>query len=405
MSYTIKWREPVDKTVSAIFAGDFSPREINADDVAGRAEEIVSGIKPFFENSDLGFLQLEFTVTRKDTPIAKSGPNHRSHEGCLKVPQALGIDAVLLANNHVGDFGAAGVEDTLENCRNIGMKTVGAGRNAADAAAPLLMECHGLRIALLNQAEHEFGIAGKNTPGCAGLEPLELSEKIKQLKKECDLVWVTLHGGHEHYPFPSPRLRQLCRFLADSGADLVFNCHSHCPCGYEIFHNVPIIYSPGNFYFPPRPTSLPCWFIGYLPKFYCDQQGCYALELIPYYNHQKKIEPLHGEEKELFFQYLNKLNAPIQEDEILERLFDAWCVVYGAGGYLPAFFNLPKPDTWSECIGNETWLRVKNIFCCESHHDLLRNTLLLLEQGKLEEAKESFPEISALQKPDWVTKE
>ncbi|MBR1966555.1 MAG: hypothetical protein IKA22_08095, partial [Lentisphaeria bacterium] len=70
----IKWREPAGETVSTIFTGDFSPREINADDVAVRAEEIASLIKPYFIKSDLRICQLECAVTRQDTPIAKSGP-------------------------------------------------------------------------------------------------------------------------------------------------------------------------------------------------------------------------------------------------------------------------------------------------------------------------------------------
>lgn len=404
MKNKIQWREPAGETVSAIFAGDFSPREVNADDVAARAEEIVSEVKTVFENCDLRILQLEFTVTDKDTPIPKSGPNHRAHAGCLKLPQALGIDTVLLANNHTGDYGDEGLLDTLKYCKEAGFQSVGAGENAAAAAAPLMMERNGLRIALLNQAEHEFGIAGEHTPGCAGLDPMQLTEKIKSLKKDCDLVWVALHGGHEHYPFPSPRLHQMCRFLADNGADLVFNCHSHCPCGYEIYNGTPIIYSPGNFYFPARPTSLPGWFIGYLPKFYCDRQGSYALELIPYYNHKDKIRLLDDQDAEAFFHHMETLNKPLQDRSKLNELFDSWSSLYGAEGYMVTLLDLPKPEPGKLKAEDQNWLGVKNIFCCEAHNELLRHTLLMMEQGKLEEAKSRFPEISVLQRPDWVKK-
>ena len=400
----IKWREPAGETVSTIFTGDFSPREINADDVAVRAEEIASLIKPYFIKSDLRICQLECAVTRQDTPIAKSGPNHRSHEGCLKFLQALEIDIALLANNHTGDYGKEGLSDTLENCRKAGIKTVGAGMDSKSANAPLLINCKGLQIAIINQAEHEFGIAENGTPGCAGLDLDRLQESINDLKKECDLVFVAFHGGHEHYPFPSPELTRRCRFAAKSGADAVFNCHSHCPCGYEIYNGVPIVYSPGNFYFPPRPTSLPCWFIGYLAKFHCDNKGAFALELIPYYNHQDKIKPLPEKDEKLFFQYLEKLCRVLQDPDKLNSLFDSWSSLYGAEGYLQAFYNLKKPEAWEPCAKDETWLGIRNIFCCESHNELLRHTVQLIEKGLLAEAKQRFDEISALQKPDWVSK-
>ena len=76
----IQWRESVSPVVKSAVAGDFCPREVNSEDTAARAKEIVSEIKPYFEDADLSFLQWECTVTSRETPIIKCGPNHRCFE-------------------------------------------------------------------------------------------------------------------------------------------------------------------------------------------------------------------------------------------------------------------------------------------------------------------------------------
>ena len=398
----IKWRESAGPVIKTAVAGDFCPREANSEDVAKRAAEICAEVKPYFDEADLRLLQWECTVTKQDTPIDKSGPNHRCYPDALAFAEALRIDAVMLANNHTGDYGAPGVADTLNAFAAKKIRTAGAGMSKHEAETPLILTANGLKIGVINAAEHEFGIASENRPGAAGLDILSFPARIRSLKEQCDAVLMVLHGGHEHYPFPSPRLQQLCRFLAENGADAVFNCHSHCPCGYEVFRGVPIVYSPGNFYFPPRPTSLPCWYIGYVPKFHFDRQGTFAMELLPYYNYQKQLLPLSGTDAEKFFAYLDELNAPLNDDAEMQKLFDAWCVMSGVRGYLKGLRNVPQSDAFDGAENIRPWLTVRNLFSCESHHDLLRNTLSLIEFGGLAEAEKKIPEIESLRNPAWV---
>jgi poly-gamma-glutamate synthesis protein (capsule biosynthesis protein) len=190
--------------------------------------------------------------------------------------------------------------------------------------------------------------------------------------------------------------------MVDYGADAVFNCHTHCPQGYEIYNNAPIIYSPGNFYFPNRPTSIPCWYIGFVPKFYFDEAGAFGLELLPYYNYKKALTLMDDGDTEKFFAYLDELSAPINDDVRLQKLFDAWCAKGGLAGYFGQLFNRALPESFQERAGVKKNLGLRNIFTCQSHSDLLRNTLLLMERYQLEDAKELIPLIDAAQFPEWV---
>ena len=401
----IQWRESVSPVVKSAVAGDFCPREVNSEDTAARAKEIVSEIKPYFEDADLSFLQWECTVTSRETPIIKCGPNHRCFEPAAAAAKELGVDCVLLANNHTGDYDDGGVEDTLSTFRSLQIATVGAGMDQAEAEKPLLLEKNGLKIAVINAAEHEFGIACGKRPGAAGMNIMRISQEIRSLKKEYDIVLVTLHGGHEHYAFPSPRLKEMCRFFADCGASAVFNCHSHCPMGYEIYNGVPIVYSPGNFYFPPRPTSSAAWFIGYVPKFHFDKEGAFGLEILPYYNYKSRVALMNEEDSGKFFAYMDELCAPIGNDDLLQKYFNAWCVKDGFKGYLGILRAMPEGSDFAGAENIKSWMGVRNVLSCESHHDLLRNCMYLVEQGRTEQAAEAVEEILRFQNPEWVYKE
>ena len=398
----IQWREAGKEKFSTVIAGDFCPREENCADVTARAVEITAQIKPFFDDADLKILQWECTVTRQDTPIDKSGPNHRCYPECTAFATALGIDTVLLANNHTGDYGAPGVKDTLDKFRALGIRTVGAGMNEDEAVEPLRVECGGFKCSIINAAEYEFGIASGGRPGSAAIDICRIALQIKGEKQKGNTVIVTLHGGHEHLPYPTPRMRSMFRFFAECGADAVFNCHTHCPLGYEVYNGVPVIYSPGNFYFPPRPTSLPCWYIGYVPKFHFDANGAYAMELLPYFNLKQALTLLDEAETETFFAYLDGLCAPVADEKELQKIFDAWCAQDGFAGYAGGLFGVPKPESADRRESVQKLLGLRNLLTCQAHHDLLRNTMLLLEQYRFAADMEKVALIKAAQTPEWV---
>ena len=397
----VEWRTPGSQKFSMAVAGDFSPREENCADVAARAAEITAPVKPFFDTADMRVLQWECAVTRQDTPIDKSGPNHRCYPECTVFAETLNIDTVLLANNHTGDYGAPGVKDTLDIFGKMNIRTVGAGMSAEEAARPLHIEYNGLKVSLINVAEHEFGIAYRDVPGGNGLDPIKLSVQIKAEKENNDLVVVTIHGGHEHLPFPSPRMRSWYRFFADCGADAVFSCHTHCPLGYEIYNGVPIVYSPGNFYFPNRPTSLPCWYIGYVPKFFFDAEGAYAMEILPYFNFKSGLKTMDENDSKAFFEYLDGLCAPIADEKQLQTIFDVWS---SRSGYFGSLFNRQKPESFDEREGVASQLPLRNLMTCQAHNDVLKNALLLMERYELTKSRE-LPELQIINKaqnPEFV---
>ena len=401
----MKLREPVGKTFSIVFTGDVCPKSPESRErTIHNAEELAAEIRPFFASAALKLMQWEAALTEADTPIDKSGPNLKCPPECLNFGRALGIDVMLLANNHVGDFGPDAVLETVSHVENAGFLHAGAGKNLEDAGKTLFLERNGFRIAIVNFAENEFGTAGPDKPGVAPMHPFANIRQIREAKKNADIVIAAIHGGHEYYAYPSPRMVELYREYAAAGADIVWGCHTHCCAGCEIFGNVPIVYSPGNFYFPypgPRPG---CWHTGYLSKFFCDEKGVYALELLPYKFDANAVTPLNPEDEKLFFEYYEKISAPIRHPDLLQRCFEAWCTRSGIG-YLSCL-NREKvenwPPDWTRQEIVRSWLPCRNLFTCEAHNDMLKQTLRLVEEHRIGEAGKLLPEILALQNPPWM---
>jgi len=64
----------------------------------------------------------------------------------------IGINAVSLANNHTLDWGVEGLQETVVELDKAGILHAGAGKDAAEAAAPIFFDISGHKIAFLSWA-------------------------------------------------------------------------------------------------------------------------------------------------------------------------------------------------------------------------------------------------------------
>ena len=402
-----KSRESFD----AVIAGDCCPWGSGVEVVrAGKTEELAGAVKPFISEADLRIVQFEVPLTEGDAPIDKSGPNLKCTPDVLELLGFLDFNVALLANNHIGDHGGEITLETIERLEEARIQTVGAAANIIEAAKPLYLEVKGVSINVLNFAEHEFGTATATTPGCAPLDPIDNIAAIRKAGETADLVIVTLHGGHERNPMPSPRMIQTFRAFADAGAAAVFNCHTHCPEPIEIWNGVPIIYSPGNFYFPWADLSAdhlsPLWWRGYLTKLHFDKAGVHTVEIMPYGFDNERIFTLSRDKEIGFFGYMEELSGLLADDEKVITYFEAWVAQHGDLYLTWLRDRLAKwPVEMTDRAAVKEMLPVRNLFTCEAHCDLLKQYLRLLEEGRIPKAMEGWLAIEKLQTPDWADAE
>jgi len=227
-----------------------------------KVDKISDEVLELFKNSDYNIVNLEAPVTKSISKIQKTGPHHKSEKNSiLKVLKSLEINLCTLANNHVLDYDEQGVFDTLNFCKDNNIQTIGAGKNKEEASKFFQLDSPIGKITFINIAENEWASSTETTAGANGMDLIDDVKQIQEAKKQSDFVIVIVHGGHEHYNLPSPRMQKQYRFYIDNGADIVVGHHTHCISGMETYKSKPIYYSLGNFLFT-KPSQHDGWYKG-----------------------------------------------------------------------------------------------------------------------------------------------
>ncbi len=208
---------------------------------------------------DVRIVNLETSVTRSDDYLPK-GINYRMHPRNVACLTAAAIDGVILANNHVLDWGQEGLVETLDTLKNAGVATAGAGRNLDEAQSPALFEvAGGRRVVVFSYGAVTSGIprdwaATETKPGVSLLGDLSestverIAAQVATVKRPGDLVVASIHwGGNWGYRIPREQ-RAFAHGLVDRAAvDVVHGHSSHHPKGIEVYRGKPILYGCGDF--------------------------------------------------------------------------------------------------------------------------------------------------------------
>jgi poly-gamma-glutamate capsule biosynthesis protein CapA/YwtB (metallophosphatase superfamily) len=109
------------------------------------------------ERPDARIINLETAVTTSEDADLK-GINYRMHPGNVPVLTAGGIGCCVLANNHVLDWGRAGLAETVESLTRAGIRVAGAGRDLATAQAPAVLEAASGRVLIFAFGATDSGI-------------------------------------------------------------------------------------------------------------------------------------------------------------------------------------------------------------------------------------------------------
>jgi len=199
----------------------------------------VKYIASFFRQADMAIVNLENPIIN-DCPLTTEGMIFCSSPGTRQTLTHMGIDVTNLANNHMLNYGAAGLEQTITLLIETDIQPTGLrGR----AAIHTLND--GTKIGVLG---YTYSAKGTNSL----LNPINIpniESDISKLKPQVDFVIVSFHWGNEYQIVPAVSQRAIAYQTVDAGADLVFGHHPHWVQGFEVYKDVPIYYSLGNLVF------------------------------------------------------------------------------------------------------------------------------------------------------------
>ncbi|SDQ40010.1 poly-gamma-glutamate synthesis protein (capsule biosynthesis protein) [Arthrobacter crystallopoietes] len=228
------------------------PRPVEPDWPWGDALEIIGEAAP-----DARVVNLETSITNDGDFAPRKGIHYRMRPDNIACLTIAGIDVCVLANNHVLDFGVAGLTDTVDVLHGIGIRTAGAGRDAQEAWNPAVLSTGHGRMLIWSAGLESSGIspanaAGDHRPGVALLPDLSadsaalIIERVHAAKREGDLAVASLHWG-SNWGYAVPRGQvQFAHRLIDGGIDIVHGHSSHHPRPIEVYRGQPILYGCGD---------------------------------------------------------------------------------------------------------------------------------------------------------------
>jgi len=237
-------------SVTLAFAGDvhFTGRTAALLDDPATAFGPISSV---LKSADLTALNLETAVTSRGTPQPKTY-HFRAKPAAFLALRDAGVDLVTMANNHVLDYGQAGLADTLAAARAARFPVVGIGANAAQAWAPYVTTINGVKIAIIGVSQvaelASSWVATSTRPGEAHAIDLGRTlSAVRAAKKQASVVIVFMHWGTEGTSCPDANQLSLAPKLAAAGASIIIGAHAHMLQGSGWLGHTFVAYGMANF--------------------------------------------------------------------------------------------------------------------------------------------------------------
>lgn len=231
----------VAQSIKIVFVGDMMfDRYIRTKAEEQSYQFLLEQVEPLFETTDLVVGNLEAPITDFDSVSQKTATTSATHYTFTSDPE---IATVLskypfvanLGNNHIANFRAEGIDQTEEYLSAAQIPYF--GQTGHGSPTYTIAELDGLKIALINY--NQFVTDSER----------QTMSDLQLLADSTDLQIVYTHWGIEYEPEARPVISTLAHQFVDAGADMIIGSHPHVIQNYELYKDVSIYYSLGNFVF------------------------------------------------------------------------------------------------------------------------------------------------------------
>jgi hypothetical protein len=212
-----------------------------------------NAVKPDLKGANVIFGNLEGSLLDSGDP-AHYKLHQKSKAFLFRMPtkyasvlKSAGFNVLSLANNHIGDFDIKGRNSTTQTLDSLGIHYAGLLIKPST-----VFEVNGIKYGFCSFAPNANTVPILDLKGAASI--------ISELKRRCDVVIVSFHGGgegvdYEHVPrkmesYINEKRGDVYAFAhnaIDAGADLIFGNGPHVNRAMELYKNRLIAYSLGNF--------------------------------------------------------------------------------------------------------------------------------------------------------------
>jgi hypothetical protein len=166
---------------------------------------------------NITFVNLETPVIH-DCPISLEGFKFCARSEMVRGLLLTGVDVVSLANNHTGNYGQDGINQTVEILSEKGILTTGLGK-----------------LSTVERGGVTFGFLGFDlTVNELRASDLKL---INDSRSQVDILVVAVHWGVEYTEEPTKKQTFWAEEMIKAGADIIAGSHPHWVQGAECFKN------------------------------------------------------------------------------------------------------------------------------------------------------------------------
>lgn len=309
-------------------------------------DHLFENVNQILENSDYNIINLETALTNvlsSDLEGKKAVLHWNDPQIAPLILKKHKVHAASLGNNHGYDFGEAGLVQSINSLKKIGITAFGAGINSNEAMTPhkkeFLVNDKPFNLYVFGgykfrqDYEEEFNFYAKgNKSGINLLIPERANNEIKKIKETDPNSYIVMfvHFGFDLQK-TVPMQKEMARGFIDAGADAIIGHGPHMINQIEYYKSKPVIYSLGNFIFPAN---------------FRGRCSCYNL--------------------------IARLNASC-EDEKIKTCIDLY----------PIFMDSDSKTPLTRCINKNEIETVIDLLCEEDKDGTLRNSIKVNENDSL----------------------
>ncbi|MCG9510006.1 CapA family protein [Acinetobacter pittii] len=213
-------------------------------------------IKAFLGEHDLNIANFEAVFSLENqSPLAHKKPFilKADAEQTLDAFKNIHLNHVVLANNHLKDYGDRGLIYTLQQFDQANISYVGAGLNQKDAHNYFELSFENKRYAIFNGYWHRdtayldydfYALGHKNGVACLNGVLLDQIGRYKQTNPEHKII-VICHWGVDFKPITKEQSK-LAAILTQAGADLIIGHGAHTIQPVQLINQKPVVFGIGN---------------------------------------------------------------------------------------------------------------------------------------------------------------
>jgi poly-gamma-glutamate synthesis protein (capsule biosynthesis protein) len=213
-------------------------------------------VKEYLSKADLTVGNLE-TVLAGNTKNFAGYPQFNSPNEYADALKKVGFDVLFTTNNHTYDYLDAGILRTLNVLKDIKIPAIGTFFSPTDRDSIRIFEVKGIKIALLAYTEFSNNpVPAHKKFAVNHIDSILIKKDIERARtKGAELVLLNLHWGIEYQHFPNDYQKNIAKYAASLGADIIFGGHPHVlqPAQFlssedgQGLDSCFVIYSLGNF--------------------------------------------------------------------------------------------------------------------------------------------------------------